>query len=248
MMLLCFGGELLAPSLPSPLLTSSVLDVGCGAGDWAVAFARQNPKSAVSAFDLNPPTLLSKPSNLNVTAGNAEQCWPFTQQFDYIHVRLLTMAIRDWHAFLKRCYQHLKPGGWLELNDTSVPLGAENPRVNIHNSLMLRVSLMLQQGVLRNGISMQASEHHADRLKYQGFDFIQRHTVKWPSNNKWPKDPDLQNLGRLVNENWHLMARTGLRSILIGSLSMDPTEVDKLVEEVIEEADNDLDKKIFFPV
>lgn len=35
--------------------------------------------------------------------------------FDFIHVRCLGGAIKDWPALITRCFKHLKPGGHLEV-------------------------------------------------------------------------------------------------------------------------------------
>jgi ubiquinone/menaquinone biosynthesis C-methylase UbiE len=51
---------------------------------------------------------------LKLDAENDE--WP-AQAFDYIHLRYVISCFDDTKAVLKKAFDHLKPGGWIELQD-----------------------------------------------------------------------------------------------------------------------------------
>ena len=49
-----------------------------------------------------------------------ESEWTFNtnEEFDYIHARTLSGGVRDWDYLLRQALRHLKPGGWLELQES----------------------------------------------------------------------------------------------------------------------------------
>lgn len=49
---------------------------------------------------------------------DVESPWLYQRNhFDYIHSRHTVMAIRDWTQLFRRAHEHLKPGGWIELQE-----------------------------------------------------------------------------------------------------------------------------------
>lgn len=57
------------------------------------------------------------PPNLEFQIDDAEDIWTFHDQFDYIHIRSLAGAIGDWKRLFQQAHQHLKPGGWIEVQE-----------------------------------------------------------------------------------------------------------------------------------
>lgn len=245
--LLTFDGNLTAPRLPDLAPSASVLDIGCGSGIWARAYATAHPEADVSAFDIAPPRLASSPTNLTVMHGDAEHDWPtHDTRFDLIHVRVLTLAIRDWRRFFARCWEGLKPGGWLEVEDTSTPYVAENPRTNCHSSMFIRLGFLFQHGVSLRGVDMAAPHYHVDRLRAQGFEDVQQDVYKWPANGEWPSDARSKEIGRLVSEDWESMACAGAPVILGGGLGMDAATVRDVLSGALDETRNDTSNGFHF--
>ncbi len=234
--------------MPQDFKPKSVLEIGCGSGAWAIAYASGHPEAQITATDVTPPNLSSPPKNLTIMADNAEQDWSFDDQFDYIHVRLLTMAIRDWPAFFRRCWEHLNPGGWVELADASTPYRAENQAANCENSVFLRVGFLYFQGLLRHGIDLMAAHHHTDRLKLQGFVNTHQEVAKWPTNGKWQSEERLKTMGDMICKNWSNISRTITPKIFKATLQMDDEKANDLVKVMLDEVENDTEKRLFFPM
>ena len=234
--------------MPRDFKPRSVLEIGCGSGAWATSYALENPTVEVTATDVTPPNLPSPPKNLTVVADNAEHNWSFNDKFDYIHIRLLTLAIRDWPAFFRRCWDHLNPGGWIELADASTPYRAENPATNCENSVFLRVGFLYYEALLHNGIDMMAAHHHTDRLNLQGFVNIHQEVAKWPTNGKWQSEERLKTMGDMVCKNWSNMSRTITPKVFQTALKMDSVKTNELVETMLDEIANDTEKRLFFPM
>ena len=48
---------------------------------------------------------------------DAEDTWTFQDKFDFIHVRCLAAAIRDWSKLVRQAFDATQPGGYAEYQD-----------------------------------------------------------------------------------------------------------------------------------
>jgi ubiquinone/menaquinone biosynthesis C-methylase UbiE len=107
-------GNYVAP-LRSP---ESVLDVGCGTGQWAFDMCAEFPDALVIGFDLEPGKS-GGPANYAFVRGNVLQGLPFADdEFDYVHQRLLLASgvpVSAWPAAVADLVRVTRPDGWLEL-------------------------------------------------------------------------------------------------------------------------------------
>jgi methyltransferase family protein len=87
---LCLNGRLHIAPIPEDV--HRVVDLGTGAGEWAIEFADAHPSAIVLGTDLSPiqPTLC--PPNCTFIVENVENDWVFTEPFDYIHSRMLCLG------------------------------------------------------------------------------------------------------------------------------------------------------------
>jgi ubiquinone/menaquinone biosynthesis C-methylase UbiE len=107
---------------------SSILDVGCGTGRWAMEMARAYPEANVIGIDLLPPPSEEhlrqlaatdpRPENYVYLQANALDGLPFPNDtFDFVHQRLLVAGIpvARWPDEVRDLLRVTRPGGWLEL-------------------------------------------------------------------------------------------------------------------------------------
>lgn len=106
----------LAP-LPGNMKDKRILDLGTGTGIWCVEMADQYPEAEVIGNDFSPVQPTFVPRNVKFEVDDIESPWTHTQKFDYIHARFLAGAIADWPALIRRCYDALQPGGFIECQD-----------------------------------------------------------------------------------------------------------------------------------
>ena len=118
----------------------TILDVGVGAGRWALEVASQLPATTVVGMDLiRPPTLertahelrgsasgrapaVGVMANFTFVAGNILSRTPFPDgAFDYVHMRFLSAAIplALWRPIMYELTRITRRGGWIEVVDTS---------------------------------------------------------------------------------------------------------------------------------
>ena len=95
---------------------------------------------------------------------------------------------------------------------------------------------------------MMAAQRHTDRLKLQGFVRFHQEVVKWPTNGKRHSEKRLETMGDLICKNWSLMARTNFPRLFEATLQMDDEKGNDLVRVMLDETENDTEKRLFFPM
>jgi ubiquinone/menaquinone biosynthesis C-methylase UbiE len=109
-----------------------ILDVGCGTGRWAMDLAAEFPRANVIGVDVAPPPLAEgahadAADNYTFVQGNVLERLPFADNsFDFVHQRYLILAIpaSRWPQVIAELLRVTRPGGWVELIETTPPSGA----------------------------------------------------------------------------------------------------------------------------
>ncbi|KAJ5140513.1 hypothetical protein N7448_003921 [Penicillium atrosanguineum] len=164
------------------------LDIGTGTGIWAIDFADSFPSAEVIGTDLSPiqPSWSTTP--------NPPWLYSAARPFDFIHARDLGGAIANWPRLLHQAYDHLRPGGWVELQEFEVTLRSDD------ESLRLAPTLCEFLGQLHEASEafhrpMNIAEGHRQRLVEAGFEDVRDEVYKVPSS-AWSRDPVQKQIGR----------------------------------------------------
>ncbi|KAG8919091.1 hypothetical protein FRC01_001481, partial [Tulasnella sp. 417] len=89
-----------------------VLDVGTGAGSWAIGIAKAYPHVEVVGLDLAPVNAgSSPPNNCHFERGDAHTDLGRFGRFDVIHARAVLQGIKDFASFFTAAADVLNPGG-----------------------------------------------------------------------------------------------------------------------------------------
>ncbi|RHZ88791.1 hypothetical protein Glove_21g365 [Diversispora epigaea] len=116
------------------LLTNGcrVLDVGCGPGTWILDTASEYTRSSFIGFDIfNMFPSEIKPNNADFILADARNKLPFGQDFfDYIHLGDMGFCFTEYEfdcIVIPECIRILKPGGWIEFQETNRTMNNKGP-------------------------------------------------------------------------------------------------------------------------
>ncbi|KAK1829009.1 S-adenosyl-L-methionine-dependent methyltransferase [Podospora conica] len=120
------GKLFLAPIGDSP---QKIIDLGTGFGEWAIEIGEQFPSATVIGVDLSPIQPVWIPPNVEFIVDDIEDEWVYANDFDYVHLRFVSICIKDNSRLQQRILQNLKPGGWVEFQDFSPQIGSDDGSV-----------------------------------------------------------------------------------------------------------------------
>ncbi|CAI7589393.1 unnamed protein product [Penicillium glandicola] len=172
------------------------LDIGTGTGIWAIDFADSFPSAEVTGTDLSSIQPSWVPPNLRFIVDDAESQWLYSpsQPFDFIHARDLGGAIADWPRLMRQSYEHLRPRGWIELQEFEVMLKSDDDSMRLAPALCEFLERLTQASEAFQR-PMNIAEGHRQRLVEAGFEDVRDEVYKVPSS-VWAKDPVQKEIGR----------------------------------------------------
>ncbi|OBS25028.1 hypothetical protein FPOA_05564 [Fusarium poae] len=175
-----------------------VLDVGTGTGIWAIDFADEHPMTVVTGVDLSPiqPSLV--PPNVQFQVDDMEDEWTFSEPFDYIYCRFMTVSFANWPRFFEQSFKNLATGGWIEVVDILPPTsddGTMSPDTALH-----KWSNLLLESTEKIGRPFGGTAFYKSQMEEAGFKNVTLRVYKWPQN-RWPKDKKYKELGSWTLEN-----------------------------------------------
>ncbi|KAK2624875.1 hypothetical protein QTJ16_006068 [Diplocarpon rosae] len=212
MMVNLLGGRLhFAPIGENP---QNILDMGTGTGIWAIEMGDLYPGANILGVDLSPIQPEWVPANVKFMVDDVESPWlKPPNYFEYIHARHTVMAIRNWPLLMKRALEHLKPGGWLELqeihhypycHDGSMP--ASHPVAQYWGLVISALANL--------GVDFNATLLLEDMMRDAGFVNVSTRIFHVPIG-LWPKNKVLKTVGMY----WRTILVDGLQPIALGPLT-----------------------------
>ncbi|KAF9871598.1 hypothetical protein CkaCkLH20_11009 [Colletotrichum karsti] len=199
----------------APISDSSqqMLDIGTGTGAWAIEMGDKYPSSTVLGVDLSPIQPDWVPPNVKFEVDDVESSWLYpTNHFDYIHSRHTVVAIKDWKTLFQRSMEHLKPGGWIELQEMHhFPASANNSLSAKHP--VAEYWGLVGEGLMELGVDLElaAGDQLASMMRDAGFVNVTERVFHVPIGT-WPRNRVLKTVGMY----WRTILLDGLQAIALG--------------------------------
>lgn len=208
---LTLGGRLFrAPIVAYP---QRVLNFGTGTGIWAMDFADAFPSAEVIGTDLSPIQPSWVPPSCKFYVDDVESDWTYSpdEAFDFVHGRGMGGSIRDWSHLYSQAHEHLKPGGWIEMQEYEAWIRSDDDTIDNAPSVKQWQELC-DEASTKFGKKLNVAEAHKQRLIDAGFVDVRDDVYKVCSNlpypaadthirlqvpiGTWPRDPKLKELGK----------------------------------------------------
>lgn len=207
-----------------------ILDVGTGLGDWAIAMSEKFPEAEIVATDISAFQPTEVPANVFFEVDDAQEEWTYSEPFDFIHMRGLGGAFRDWPAIYASAFKHLRSGGCFEITD----IGLISLKDNIPNSYLSIFNGACQSAAEKAGTPIGLDYLKKSTIEPAGLSVVKSRVIEVPLGT-WSPDRRRAAAGKmaLVSALEGLEA-TSLR-LLTRELDWTPEDVRDLCEKVKEE-------------
>ncbi|KAL2760072.1 hypothetical protein ACRALDRAFT_1079062 [Sodiomyces alcalophilus JCM 7366] len=205
----------LAPVEKQLEMRAQVLDLATGIGIWCEQMADKYPLSSFEGIDLSPIQSAEVPPNVRFYVDDMEheQGWNVDgNKFDFIHLRHTLHSVRNMPELFRRAYEHLKPGGYFEVQEVECIVRCDDGTVKPGHEYALRTWLDAVASGLRTrcGSDLRAISYATAEMRAAGFE-VEEHCRKCPVGT-WAADERRRVCGGLLAESliagiWGLSAR-----------------------------------------
>lgn len=152
--------------------------------------------------------------------------WPSTQ-FDYIHFGHVLSCFDDTKAVMRKAFDHMNPGGWIEFHDPEMRIIADDDSVK--GTAVEKWAEMVLKGARAVGRDLRKPAHYSTWLNETGFVNVQDVKFSLPFN-EWPKDPKLKHVGATFKHNLLELVESLDQFLTLAEMSN--TEAEDLKERV----------------
>jgi SAM-dependent methyltransferase len=168
----------------------------------------------------------SVPPNCHFEVDDAEDPWMFSQQFDYIHGRMLGSCFASHLSVFRSAFDALRPGGWIEMQDFAFPFRCVDD--SIKGSGFEKWVDAVLEGCARLGRDWKRVPLYSSYMRECGFVDVHEKLLAWPVGG-WAKDEKMKTLGVWNKENVLEGMHGWSTAILTRGLGMSAEEVELML-------------------
>jgi len=127
------------------------------------------------------------------------------------------MAIRDWPKLIKQSFDHIRPGGYLELAMVNPATCCDDGSLDLEHSSFAYSGKLFYEVAQKMGTPLDAMDKWEAQFAQAGFVDVHHFDLKIPMG-PWPKDKRLKKIGLVelysLNEGYEAYLLRGLTQIL----------------------------------
>jgi len=189
-----FGNKVHFAPLTKP---RRVLDIGTGNGVWCIDMAKKYPTAHITGTDLslNQPLQGTYPENCHWLLDDANNEDWGSRKWDYIHTRMMLGAFNDFRVILKRAFDYLEPGGYMESQEMWPRAMCDDGTLNPQTHKFTEWIANQDQAAMRLGMPLRIANKLRRWYKEAGFVDVKEEIMRIPING-WPRDPRFKMLGK----------------------------------------------------
>jgi len=118
------------------------------------------------------------------TPNDTEDDWAFETKFDFIHGRALLSCFTDPRSVIRKAFDALAPGGYVEMQDGIFPMQyvGDEPV----DSDLYKWNQLVTEGSHRSGRPWDNTLYFAQWMREIGFEDVEEKNFYWPTS-PWPK-------------------------------------------------------------
>ncbi|KAJ5322547.1 hypothetical protein N7452_010836 [Penicillium brevicompactum] len=190
--LMLMKGELYKAPITNP---QKILDLGTGTGIWALDIAEKFPAAKVIGNDISAIQPSWVAPNVEFIVEDFESEWLYKKDsFDFVHARLLAGCVADWSHFFSQVFEHVKPGGYFEIQESAVWAWSDDGTLRADSPLFQYVQALDAAG-RATGRELNIYYKLKEWMIDAGFEDVQQFTYLLPYS-PWPRDPYLKEIGK----------------------------------------------------
>ncbi|KAM7195522.1 Trans-aconitate 2-methyltransferase [Rhypophila sp. PSN 637] len=176
-----------------------VIDVGTGTGIWAIEMGEQFPGSEVLGLDLSPIQPQWVPPNVRFVIDDVEDEWASGGGWDFVHFRSMALVLRDLQRAVDQSFRHLKPGGWIEFQESHGLPQCDDGTMNPETDFATQYYNLCQEAMSKFGMDLSIGASVGEYLTRAGFVNVSVIKKKAPLG-MWPKDKTMRLIGLYTRE------------------------------------------------
>ncbi|KAM7214214.1 Trans-aconitate 2-methyltransferase [Rhypophila decipiens] len=176
-----------------------VIDVGTGTGIWAIEMGDQFPGSEVLGLDLSPIQPQWVPPNVRFVIDDVEDEWASGSGWDFVHFRSMALVLRDLQRAVDQSFRHLKPGGWIEFQESHGLPQCDDGTMNPETDFATQYYNLCQEAMSKFGMDLSIGASVGKYLTKAGFVNVSVIKKKAPLGT-WPKDKTMRLIGLYTRE------------------------------------------------
>ncbi|KAI1636968.1 S-adenosyl-L-methionine-dependent methyltransferase [Biscogniauxia mediterranea] len=219
------GQLYLSPMQQSP---TKIMDLATGIGIWAIEMGDRLPDATILGIDLSPIQPTSVPPNVSFQIDDVEDTWVHDNDYDFIHMRESCAYMRSTPTVIENAFHHLRPGGWLEIQEFHWEAVSENGTVMQDNPVNAYLREMYAYG-LSEGREIPIVPKLGELMRQAGFVNIQKRMFKVPYGS-WHPEQKQKRRGTYLAATCEILLPSCDR--LLSTIGLSPEQIERLFGDI----------------